>query len=375
MARQMAEFEEATDFLNFCLENAQEFSRRDWLASLTLMTMRKRFSTKLPLFHKYNQRLLQVATTKFDEGVHLLLHRYGVLGYAPAVWHLLPLFHTRVGFMTSKQVSLSAWAFGRTLINDEDAWVAIGSALKLNVSEFSLADLAMIAWALSAVDRVSPPELVVLKQAVRKKLMGKDVGETSSHDLCMLFKAISRLTPQDKRFLEWLFLILLEGMATKTLAFTAQGITSVWATLGHLSWRLEKEGIEALCEETRLLRLDHTFNQDMAAELANALMKLGIDDQRPTYQIVDFIARKGLLLRGDVLLTLVEFCATRDVTHDLAWKRLGVRAQQRGIDLRLPEINRLASAFSKVGRTNKRIDGMLILFTKLREDHAKYGAA
>ena len=61
LAREMAALEEASDFLSFCLERADEFTRRDWLASLTLLTMRRRFSTSLPLFQQYSQRLVSEA--------------------------------------------------------------------------------------------------------------------------------------------------------------------------------------------------------------------------------------------------------------------------------------------------------------------------
>lgn len=375
LAREMATFQEASDFLSFCLERAEDFTRRDWLASLTLLTMRRRFSTAHPLFQRYNQRLLQEADSLFGEGVHLLLHRYGVLGYAPAVWRLLPLLLAQIPVMTPKQLTLSAWALGRTLVNEEECWAALGEAIRMRVDEFALPDLAMASWALSAVDRASPPEVVALKQAVRRKLMGCATEELSSHDLCMLFKAFAKLTPQDRRFLEWLFLMMLEGMAKKNTPFTAQGLTSIWSTIALLKWQPDEETLAVLCEESRGLRLDHTFNQDMAAELARALLSLNVEDARPVYQVVDFVARKGLALRADTLLVLAEFFAARGVTHEIAWKRLGVRAQQRGVDLRLADIDRLVLAFRRADRGNQRIYGMLALFLRIREDQARYGAA
>lgn len=370
----MAAYPEAQDFLHFCVENAHKFSKRDWLASLTLLTVRKRFATSLPQFQSYNQLLLENAEVLFPDSIHLLLHRYGVICYAPAVWALLPIMTARVPCMNPKQIALCAWALGRTLVQDENAWTALGSVISTRAVEFSLPDLAMFAWALAGVDRVAPEEILALKQAVRQKLMGQPPKE-SSHDLCMLLKALSKLTPGDKRFLEWLLLLMLEGMETKSMAFTAQGTTSIWSALAMLKWCPDEKALEVLCEESRQLRLDHTFNQDMAAELAQALLTLNIADQRPEYQIADYVARKGLSLRSDTLLVLAEFFAKRKVAHDLAWKRLGVRAQQRGVDLSLQEIDRLVAAFRRAGRGNQRIFGMLTLFLRLREDQAKYGAA
>ena len=112
LAREMAAYPEASDFLCFCLERANEFSKRDWIASLTLLTVRKRFSIALPQFQEYSQLLVSRADVHFHDSVHLLLHRYGVLGYAPAVWQLLPLMVARVPLMTPKQISLCAWGLG-----------------------------------------------------------------------------------------------------------------------------------------------------------------------------------------------------------------------------------------------------------------------
>ncbi|CAE8712993.1 unnamed protein product, partial [Polarella glacialis] len=159
------------------------------------------------------------------------------------------------------------------------------------------------------------------------------------------------------------------------ISFAAQGLTSIWGALASLRWRLEDGALEILCEESRHLRLDHTFNQDMAAELARALLTLKVEDPRPEYQIADFVARRGLSLRADTLLVLTEFFAARNVSHDFAWKRLGVRVQQRGVDLKLQDLDRLVAAYRRAGRGNQRIFGMLTLFLRLREDQAKYGAA
>ena len=265
-------------------------------------------------------------------------------------------------------------ALRRTLVHDDEAWTALGAVLCDQAQEFALADLAMYTWGLAAVDRISPSEIVVLKQSVRNQLLGQSLPE-SSHNLCILLKAVGKLTPDDRRFLEWLLLIMLEAMESRSISFAAQGLTGIWGALGMLKWRPEDGMLEVLCEESRRLRLDHTFNQDMAAELAKALLVLDVDDARPVYQVADYVARRGLSLRADTLLVLAEFFAARRVTHDLAWKRLGVRAQQRGVDLRLHDIDRLVAAFRRAGRGNQRIYGMLSLFLRLREDQAKYGAA
>eukprot|EP00929_Paragymnodinium_shiwhaense_P091504 TRINITY_DN51424_c0_g2_i1.p1 TRINITY_DN51424_c0_g2~~TRINITY_DN51424_c0_g2_i1.p1 ORF type:complete len:463 (-),score=84.58 TRINITY_DN51424_c0_g2_i1:9-1397(-) len=375
LAREMAAIEQADDFLAFCLLRADEFSRRDWLASLTLLTLRKRFSTSLPNFQRYSQRLLSEAEVHFEENVHLLLHRYGVLNYAPAIWKLLPLLAARIPLMTPKQLSLSAWGLGRTLVNHDATWAALGDALKSRYADFTLSDLSMYAWALSAVDRCSPAEVVAIKRGVREKLMGKELDDVSSHDLSMIFRSIAKLTPEDRRFHGWLLLLMADGMANRQVPFAAQGLTSVWATLAELKMKPDPDALEVLCEESRSLRMDHTFNQDMAADLARALLKLDVQDARPAYPIIDYVARRGLLLRADTLLTLVEFFAVRGVVHEVAWKRLGTRTQQRGVDLRLADMERLEAAYRKSGKGNERIYGMLDLFVRLREDQAKYGAA
>eukprot|EP00434_Breviolum_minutum_P023935 symbB.v1.2.021121.t2/scaffold1808.1/size103924/13 len=286
---------------------------------------------------------------------------------------LIPIMTARVPCMTPKQIALCAWGLGRTLVHEEQAWAALGGVVCSQAKEFSLSDIAMFSWGLAAVDRTAPAEILALKQAVRQKLLGRSLKEESSHDLCMLLKAMSKLTPGDQRFLQWLLLLIFEAMEEKTIPFAAQGTTSIWSALAMLKWRPEDQQLEVLCEESRQLRLDHTFNQDMAAEIARALLVLDVKDPRPEYQIADYVARKGLSLRSDTLLVLAEFFAARQVSHDLAWKRLGVRVQQRGIDLALQDIERLVAAFRRAGRGNQRIYGMMTLFLRLREDQAKYG--
>eukprot|EP00971_Amphidinium_carterae_P101079 1999626-Amphidinium_carterae.1 len=375
LAREMDGYREAEDFLSFCLENADTFTPRDWIASLTLLTTRRKKSTAHPLFHRYSQRILKDAEGNFAQSVHLLLHRYGVLGYAPAVWKLLPLLTARLPLMSPKQVAISSWSLGRVFINETQVWEAIGEAFQKQPLEYSLTDLAMIAWAFAAVDRAAPQDVIRLKECVRAKLMGKAVEGVASHDVCMLMKAIAKVTPQDKRFIEWMLLLMTEGMADKSMSFTAQGLTTLWSVMASLSWKPDAEILEAMCEESRVLRLDHTFNQDMAAELAKALMKLDVADARPEYQIVDYVARKGLALRADTLLVLAEFLAIRGVSAEKPWKRLGVRAQQRAVDLRLEDIDRLEGIFRRSGRGNERIYGMLLLFRRIRQDLLKYGPA
>jgi len=311
----------------------------------------------------------------FESSVHLLLHRFGVMSYAPSAWRLLPNLMARAPSMTPKQLAVSSWSLGRTLVNDDEAWRTIGTCFRHRVGEYTLTDLAMMAWAFSVIGHSSPPEIVALKKAVRMLLVGQTIDDVSSHDLAMIFKAVSKLTPQDARFLEWLLLLMSEGIAEKTMAFAAQGLVTVWSVLASLSWKLSPNVLETLCEESRNLRLDHTFNQDMAVDLAHSLVKLGVSDPRPEYQVVDYVARRGLSLRADTLLELIQFMASRGVTHPVAWKRIGVRAQQRAVDLSLADIDRLASVFRKSGRGNDRIFGMLQLFMKIREDQSKYGAS
>lgn len=390
MSQEMATFVEAEDLLAFCLEHRTQLSGRDWLASLTLLTTRRRVSTASLQFRLYGEALLESADAPWgSRSIHLLLHRFGVLGYGPAVWRLLPVLQVRISELNPKELTLSAWALGRCFVGDLDSWDVIGDAFRQQAASFSVPDLAMMAWAMAAVERAVPKEVLTLKRLARGLLA--EVGESANssapkklgaadrrvrgRDVAMLLRAISRITPSDTSFLGWLALIAAQSLVNRAISFEAQGICTLWAALATMNLpRLHGEVVEALCESSRQLRLDHTFNQDMAAELARALLTLKVHDPRPTHQVIDFVARKGLALRADTLLVLTEFMAIRGGS-DLAWKRLGVRAQQRAVDLSLPDLDRLIGAFRRSGQGNRRIYGMFQLFVRIREDNARYGAA
>ena len=50
----MAALPEAAELLAFCLREAARLAKRDWLASLTLLTTRRRLDRRSPDFLAYN---------------------------------------------------------------------------------------------------------------------------------------------------------------------------------------------------------------------------------------------------------------------------------------------------------------------------------
>ncbi|CEL98570.1 unnamed protein product [Vitrella brassicaformis CCMP3155] len=404
MSRQMEDLIEARDFLAFCLENQDSFTRRDWLASLTLLTTRRHLdigphlrspptaasggsaggidrlppqSTCAASFAAYNEAVLK-RVSLFEDSLHLLIHRYGVLSYSPALWRLSGYVESRVAGMAMAKVALTAWGLAKALVSHEDVWRQIGRQVTVRTDELGGIDAAMLAWSFARIERRKPAEILALKTRITA-LLNNGSAESSSQltaqDLCMAFRAFASLTPRDTAFLSALLAATRRLADEERVALPSQGLTSLWsalADLGQAGWR-DDNAIEWLCEESRRLRLDHTFNQNMVAEIALAVRQLQVRDPRIVYQLVHWVDKKGECLRAEQLLTVVDVFSSMDINHEGAWKRLGTRVQRAAIELDMADIQRILQAFEHVGQLNDRVRGVLSLFISTKGDEMAYG--
>jgi len=186
----------------------------------------------------------------------------------------------------------------------------------------------------------------------------------------MLYRALATINPGATRNLHE---TLVKGMEMESLGFRAQEITTLWTTFADMKVK-DKHAIDLLCEETRRLRLDHTFNQHMVVAIGKSITTMKIDDARVIYQLVHWVRENGESMNAQRLLEVCEFLSGANINDEKAWKRLGVRAQKRGIDLSLADARKLRHCFYKVRRSNQRVAGILDLFVNCKEDEAKYGA-
>ncbi|XP_026193971.1 uncharacterized protein LOC34618868 [Cyclospora cayetanensis] len=132
--------------------------------------------------------------------------------------------------------------------------------------------------------------------------------------------------------------------------------------------------LEVLCEETRLLRLDHTTNTSMVAALAAALADMQLVDPRVVYQLVLFAQQRGAAqFQGDQLLTVLQAFEKCQIADSKAWAKLAHRAQDIAADLNLKGLRRLRKLTWRAGHSNARLEGVFDHFEALKEDIEKCG--
>ncbi|CDJ50379.1 hypothetical protein, conserved [Eimeria brunetti] len=127
--------------------------------------------------------------------------------------------------------------------------------------------------------------------------------------------------------------------------------------------------LEVLCEETRLLRLDHTTNTSMVAALAEALADMQLVDPRLVYQLVLFAHQRGAAqFQGEQLLKVLEAFEDCQIADSKAWARLAHRAQDVAGDLDLKGLKKLRQLARRSGHSNARLEGVVDHFEALKED-------
>ncbi|PHJ23751.1 hypothetical protein CSUI_002398 [Cystoisospora suis] len=241
VAHRLETLVEAKDFLLACKTWEDQMTRRDYLAALTLLTTRKRLDTRDSLFLRFVDRVLSHPSLTDSAHIHLVMHRFAVLGYAPPLWRLASATHSFLSKMQPAQLSLVAWALATSYVLDNRLWNEMGRLVLLHIPDFSFTDVAMVAWAFSRMDRRNPVELMALKKRAiefldalndeRREDATHALSNSSSrsaparrlscsasssavpslssfssldsralvppHDLCMLFRAFATLTPRD----------------------------------------------------------------------------------------------------------------------------------------------------------------------------------
>ncbi|EPR63564.1 hypothetical protein TGGT1_246050 [Toxoplasma gondii GT1] len=229
VAQRLEGLAEAKDLLLACKVWEDQMTRRDYLAALTLLTTRKRLDRRSELFLRFVDRVVRHRALSRPPYVHLFLHRFAVLGHAPALWRLAATLPPLLSQMAPAHVSVSAWSLATCFVADDLVWDEIGRLTLVHLDALSFTDVAMLAWASARMDRRKPQEILALKSRALAILEASQEGHTSlpssslscsttsslssscasglvpPHDLCMLFRAMATLLPRD---LPWLLRLL-----------------------------------------------------------------------------------------------------------------------------------------------------------------------
>ncbi|KAF8820512.1 hypothetical protein IE077_003102, partial [Cardiosporidium cionae] len=410
--KKMESIPQASDFLKFCLQNKDAFTHQDIVGSLSLLTTRRHFDLQSPLFKQYNDWILSNSSF-LSAKLHLVLHRYGVLSYSPALWKLCDLIAIKLESMKPKEIALSGWSLAKTSVTEPVVWNEIGRIVVKRKEDFQFQDLSMLSWCFAKLERRKPIEITALKERIRNALNDWTIlvetpahvenGDASTqmdtltgnianpiffnvHDLCTLIRAFATLTPRDINFC-MLLINTLQGLIqqyhfelTAQVELSGKGTSSLWSSVSDLQL-FEGKFIEFLCEESRKLRLDHTFNGAMVTTIVKALQKLQVlvyvcsqfCDPRIVYQLVHWVDKNGLRLHADQVLSIAIGFFALKIFHRGAWKRLGVCISEKGIDLRLKELKLLISIFQRTEMGNDRVFGVLKHYMEVKEDFHIYG--
>ncbi|EDO05645.1 uncharacterized protein BBOV_IV000450 [Babesia bovis T2Bo] len=383
------------DLLNYCLDNKDTLGKRDIIASLSYMRSLRQFSLSSPLLREYSDFICSKLSL-FGGSLHLIIHRFAIVGYNAA---LLRIYDERLRHhledMSVKQLCLIAWSYAKSNIYIQDLFDRIAGTYFHRSERGNLTDASLLLWSFAKIERRVPQEITSLRsyllstlESLATALRDSDSpldGEAKlyldpdrtfyvnvTHDLCMAAKALAVLVPRDVSSVQRHVELLLEVSNLGKLVITAQGITSLWECIS-LCGISDPVLVDHLCECSRYLRLDHSFNSNMLSAILSSIRKLYVRDPRIIYQIVHWLENRAVQMHAPQMLSVICDLDSMGIYHEKAWKQLGVVVQKKGIDLDLRDIRHIYNIFKSNGKGNDRIFGILEHFMSCKEDQERYG--
>ncbi|ORM40474.1 putative protein phosphatase 2C 8 [Babesia sp. Xinjiang] len=405
-SRAMEKLNHFDDLLNYCLDNKDSLGKRDMIASLSYMRSLRNFNLSSPQMRAYSDFICSNLSI-FGSSIHLVIHRFAVLGYNPALLRIYEEYlKGNLEDLSIKQLCLISWSYAKSNIYVQELFERIGIVLRViqhvltaasyfhRPEDGCLTDASLLLWSFAKIERRVPHEISALRGIVFHTLeslvsalrdpdaaldntarLYLDVDRTFygnvTHDLCMSAKALAVLVPRDKRSLQHHLELLLEVSRLGKLPLSAQGITSLWESM-CLGGIIEGSIVDELCEVSRYLRLDHSFNSNMLCVILSSIRALGVHDPRIIYQIVHWLEKRAVQMHAPQMYSVICHLDAMGVYHEKAWKQLGVVVQKKGIDLDLRDIRHLYSIFKSNGKGNDRIFGILEHFMSCKEDQGRY---
>lgn len=81
--------------------------------------------------------------------------------------------------------------------------------------------------------------------------------------------------------------------------------------------------IQQLCEHSRFLRLDHSFNSNMLDAIVTSISKLNVKDPRIIYQVVHWLEKRAIQMHPPQMYNVICLLDKMEIYHEKAWKALG----------------------------------------------------
>ncbi|GAB66495.1 hypothetical protein PCYB_092800 [Plasmodium cynomolgi strain B] len=162
------------EFMRFCNDNKDQFSKRDIIASLTYIHHMKKVDLLSPVFNSYNDFICSNINI-FRTNISTLVHRYAILGHTKSLLFIYEnVLKNNIINYDNKSISLIAWSYAKNNFYLSDLFIEINKILRACIKTMTLHELSLIAWAYSKINRLPPLEMVCLKNRVYQLLNSLD---------------------------------------------------------------------------------------------------------------------------------------------------------------------------------------------------------
>ena len=309
-------------------------------------------------------------------------------------WEFLPELEE---FLTSsslklRDVSKIAWSLNKLVVDDGAIWSKL---LKLIVcsTEANPSDMAVILFSLAnSLGRdsclVPAEELEAILRVIESRSQDSKFLNSLSlcdcaqlcYSLAVIFPGSSSVGPVIRRAIEHLSqLPLTDGVDPIPQLSSCRDVCLLWSVARlRIKYRnkLSASLTEALCEASRGLRLCPDFNQNKAAQLAECLAVLSVDDPRAVFQVVHFLDKQHKSVNANNIIRITRSMGRLRISNAILWKRIGNRLEDSvGLRLTLDELDEIKEIFRTVGAASQRTFGILDLYMRTKADAQKFDPA
>ncbi|CXI43668.1 conserved Plasmodium protein, unknown function [Plasmodium berghei] len=154
------------DFMRFCNDNKENFSKRDIIASLTYVHHMKKVDLLSPSFNAYNDFIFSNINI-FRSNISTLIHRYAILGHTKSLLFIYEnVLKNNILNYDNKSISLIAWSYAKNNFYLSELFIEINKILRGCIKTMTLHELSLIAWAYSKINRLPPLEMICLKNRI-----------------------------------------------------------------------------------------------------------------------------------------------------------------------------------------------------------------
>ncbi|SBT77100.1 conserved Plasmodium protein, unknown function [Plasmodium ovale] len=320
------------EFMRFCNDNKEKFSKRDMVASLTYIHHMKKVDLLSPAFNSYNDFIFSNINI-FRSNISTLVHRYAILGHTKSLLFIYEnVLKNNILNYDNKTISLIAWSYAKNNFYLSDLFMEINKILRGCIKTMTLHELSLISWAYSKINRLPPLEMVCVKNRVYELLNALDEELNS----------VIKKKENNENHIDEIKINVKEKV-------------------------IECENDEKDGDESQIKNGSAHFNDN---RLSNESKEMNSQKEN---------LENAYEYNGDNEIDM--YGCSKNLSQDVymkindddLWKQFGVAIQKKAIDLELAQIKKLHNIFTTNGKGNDRILGVLDTFIQVKEDINAYG--